>query len=287
MTDDSPIRHVSDTAFWIAEYRHLESQRKDALFKDPLAGKLAKAGGVQATGLKGERRGMAWSVALRTKVIDDYILESIQDGVDAVLNLGTGLDTRPYRLSLPPHLDWYEVDFPPIIDFKISMLKDDRPVCRLHRRALDVTRPSERKQLFEEINIAHKEVLVLTEGVVIYLPESEVASLAEALYEEQHFRYWIVDYFSPLLWKFMEKGQMFKRIKKNAPFQFKPDDWEGFFEEHRWPLKEMRYLVDESRKRRRPLPAPWIFRIIGPLLPKSRTEEFRKMSGYALLERSR
>lgn len=285
MTDNSPIRHVSDTAFWIAEYRHLESQRKDALFKDPLAGKLAKAGGIHVTGLKGERRGMAWSVALRTKVIDDYILEGIQDDVDAVLNLGAGLDTRPYRLNLSPDLDWYEADFPPLIDFKAEMLKDDQPICSLHRRSLDVTRTSERKQLFQEINVAHNRVLVLTEGVIIYLPESEVASLAKALYEEEHFQYWIVDYFSPLLWKFMEKGQMFKRLRKNAPFQFKPDDWEGFFEGHRWPLKEMRYLADESQKAGRPLPTPWIFRIIGPFLPRSRTEDFRKMSGYALLAR--
>lgn len=229
---------------------------------------------------------MAWSVALRTIVIDDYVLEGIQRGVDAVLNLGAGLDTRPYRLDLPPDFDWYEADFPPVMDFKTGMLKDDHPVCRLHRRALDVTRPSERKQLFEEVNAAHKKVLVLTEGVIIYLPEPEVASLAKALHEEEHFQYWIVDYFSPLLWKFMERGQMFKRIKENAPFQFRPDDWEGFFAGHHWPLKEMRYLGDESRRRGRALPAPWILRIIAPLLPRSRTEEFLKMSGYALLERS-
>jgi O-methyltransferase involved in polyketide biosynthesis len=39
---------------------------------------------------------------MRTKVIDDVIIEAIGDSCDKVLNLAAGLDTRPYRLALPP-----------------------------------------------------------------------------------------------------------------------------------------------------------------------------------------
>jgi O-methyltransferase involved in polyketide biosynthesis len=35
------IGNVSDTAFWVAHHRALESERADALFRDPLAGILA------------------------------------------------------------------------------------------------------------------------------------------------------------------------------------------------------------------------------------------------------
>lgn len=38
---DTPIENVSDTAFWVAHYRALETKRPDALFHDPLAGVLA------------------------------------------------------------------------------------------------------------------------------------------------------------------------------------------------------------------------------------------------------
>jgi O-methyltransferase involved in polyketide biosynthesis len=38
---DTLIENVSDTAFWIAHCRALESERPDALFHDPLAGLLA------------------------------------------------------------------------------------------------------------------------------------------------------------------------------------------------------------------------------------------------------
>jgi O-methyltransferase involved in polyketide biosynthesis len=38
---DTLIENVSDTAFWIAHYRAVESARPDALFRDPLAALLA------------------------------------------------------------------------------------------------------------------------------------------------------------------------------------------------------------------------------------------------------
>jgi O-methyltransferase involved in polyketide biosynthesis len=66
----------------------------------------------------GEKFG-GWSLVVRICVIDELILRSIeQEGIDTVLNLGAGLDTRPYRLSLPSSLHWIEVDFPAILNYK-------------------------------------------------------------------------------------------------------------------------------------------------------------------------
>jgi O-methyltransferase involved in polyketide biosynthesis len=45
---DTLIENVSDTAFWIAHYRALETQRADALFHDLLAGLLAGERGKHA-----------------------------------------------------------------------------------------------------------------------------------------------------------------------------------------------------------------------------------------------
>ena len=36
-TNIPPIQHVSDTAFWVAAHRATETERPDALFKDPYA----------------------------------------------------------------------------------------------------------------------------------------------------------------------------------------------------------------------------------------------------------
>ena len=47
---------------------------------------------------------LGWYVVIRTIIIDDLINQAISQGVDTVLNLGAGLDTRPYRMQLPKTL---------------------------------------------------------------------------------------------------------------------------------------------------------------------------------------
>jgi hypothetical protein len=99
---DPLISNVSDTARWVPTYRATESARPDALFHDPLAERLAgeRGSAIVASAPRTIRNG--WWLVARTKVIDDVIIEAIGDGCDRVLNLAAGLDTRPYRLDLPP-----------------------------------------------------------------------------------------------------------------------------------------------------------------------------------------
>ena len=40
MSSANPIRHISDTALWVAVYRAEESERADAVFRDPYARRL-------------------------------------------------------------------------------------------------------------------------------------------------------------------------------------------------------------------------------------------------------
>ena len=35
---------------------------------------------------------------------------------------------------------------------------------------------------------------------------------------------------------------------RNAPFQFLPEDWFGFFSAHGWRCKELRYLPEEAER---------------------------------------
>ena len=135
---DTLIENVSDTAFWIAHYRALETQRADALFHDPLAGLLAGERGKQIANAMPKSFMTGWAVVIRTCIIDDYIRFAIAQGVDTVLNLGTGLDTRPYRLDLPRSLVWVEADYPDMIEFKEKRLSSEKPRCQLERVKLDL-----------------------------------------------------------------------------------------------------------------------------------------------------
>ncbi len=283
---DKPIQHVSDTAFWIAAYRYQEGNRKDALFHDPLAAVLAGSRGEEiAKRMNAEE--VRWSVTIRTVIIDRYLSERIAEGVDIVLNLGAGLDTRPYRMNLPSHLKWIEADFAHMIQFKTERLAQEIPKCSLERIAVDLSDEIARNKFLAEVNTKGKNILVLTEGVVPYLTNEQAASLASGLALQSNFRWWVVDYFSQYFLKLLRKGRIAKLLKDNAPFQFFPKDWAAFYGGRGWEPKELRYLPIESFSLGRQIPTRWYYRFLAIFLSRSKKEHLLRMSGYALLQKKR
>ena len=279
---DSLIENVSDTAFWIAHCRALETERSDALFHDPLARLLAGDRGKKITEAMPVSFITTWIVAIRTRLIDDYIRWAVTQGVDTILNLGAGLDTRPYRLDLPESLVWIEADYPHIVEFKENRLSQEKPRCHLERVKLDLANLSERRELLTSVNVRAEKMLVLTEGVVPYLSLEEAGSLADDLRTLDHARYWIVEYVSPQASKYRSRGRM-RRLMQNAPFKFAPQDWFGFFEAHGWRSSDVRYLVEEGERLYRPikLPAPLILAFLtrGIFASKEQRAAFRKFQG--------
>ena len=71
------IQHVSDTAFLIAQCRAVESARPDALFRDPLAARLAGDKGRAVLDAWPRPAMTAWMTAVRTVVIDDFIAREV------------------------------------------------------------------------------------------------------------------------------------------------------------------------------------------------------------------
>src|SRR5947199_8992624 len=126
----NPISSVSDTARWVAMYRAMESERPDALFRDPFARRLAGPAGEQILASMPQGRRWAWPMIVRTAVMDEIIMRVVRDeGLDTIVNLAAGLDARPYRLDLPPQLHWIDVDLGGIRSYTESPLPGVRPSC--------------------------------------------------------------------------------------------------------------------------------------------------------------
>ena len=204
-----------------------------------------------------------------------------------MLNLGAGLDTRPYRMELPESLLWIEADYPHMIEYKEERLAKEKPHCRLERVKIDLADAEARRRMLADVDARSQNVLVLTEGVVPYLDEEAVASLADDLRAMQHARHWVLDYFSPEVVKYRGRNGMHRHMQ-NAPFKFAPEDWQGFFERHGWRQTEMRYYMEEAQRLKRQLELPWlmraIFRARGIFISKARREAFMKMAGYVMME---
>src|SRR5436309_8492123 len=126
----------------------METDRPDAHFRDPFARVLAGERGQEIVKKMPGAQRSAWAMIVRTCVFDEVILRLIREnGVNIVLNLAAGLDTRPYRLPLPESLSWFEIDFAPILDYKEEKLQNEKPVCRLERIKMDLSDASARRNV--------------------------------------------------------------------------------------------------------------------------------------------
>src|SRR5690349_13127356 len=206
------IRNISDTALWAATYRARETERHDALFKDPFARRLAGERGERIATGANTPIDTTWAWVMRTYLIDRAIRVRVETGVRTVLNLAAGLDARPYRMDLPPSLRWVEVDLPELLAYKEQALAGEQPKCALERVALDLTDGEARRELFERLGGG----LVVTEGLLLYLSEEQVAALAEDLHAAR-FDYWIFELASPALLKFMQASSGKQTAEGGAP----------------------------------------------------------------------
>ncbi len=287
MNDDAAIRNISDTALWVAMYRAQESERKDALFYDPYARQLA---GERGARIVKEIKNPSWPIVVRTQVLDELILKAVEEeGFDTVLNLAAGLDTRPYRLALPPTVRWVEVDLPDMIDYKRAILKEAKCFCRLEWHALDLADGEARRALFTKVGAAADKVLVLTEGLLVYLDETQVKSLAADLHQQANFRRWLMDLASDALLEMMQKRRGSKMLEAaNAPFRFGPKEHVEFFRPLGWTPAQFLSAGNEAQRLKR-LEVPFIGKLLWPLMallrPRFR-ERMRIFYGIAAFERS-
>lgn len=243
----TPIRNVSDTARWVAAYRALESARKDAIFHDHLAERLAGERGHAIASLATVHS--QWALITRTRIIDDLVLQSVAQGTNCVLNLAAGFDTRPYRLSLPNDLLWLEGDLAPLIEEKEALLRNETPRCKLVRKCVDLADRETRTTFLRDVNAQASRTLVITEGLVIYLETDAVADLARALAAEPNFKQWIVDFSSPEIVGMMRQSMGTALV--HAPFQFVATGGVTLFEQQGWQAEQVLSLMKEAGRLRR------------------------------------
>ena len=187
------IAHVSDTALMTAACRAMETARPDGLTSDPFAARLAGERGMAIARQIPDFDRMCFGMGVRTRFLDGLVVETIaEQDIGTVLNLGAGLDTRPWRLQLPAALRWIEVDLAPMLAYKTNLMADAQPHCLLECIAADVTDPDMRDAVFAAAGDAP--VLLITEGLLMYLPAEAVDSLAA---QPGSARHWLMDITSP------------------------------------------------------------------------------------------
>jgi methyltransferase (TIGR00027 family) len=163
---------VALTSLWVAAMRAVESEREDALFRDPFARALAGEQGFDIL-----ERGKSTTpfdvpiIPVRTKWIDDHFART---SAKQIAILAAGMDARAFRLDLHDK-KVFEVDRDFVFAYKRERIaaapKCDRVEVPVDLR--DDWPAALAKAGFDE----KKPTLWLVEGLLVYLEEVHVRSL--------------------------------------------------------------------------------------------------------------
>jgi O-methyltransferase involved in polyketide biosynthesis len=122
----------------------------------------------------GLRRGDPTAIALRARHLDGWTHEFLTTHPKVtVLHLGCGLDTRVYRLNPGPDVRWFDVDYPDVIDLRRELYPAREGYEMI---GSSVTDPSWLAQVPGDLP-----VLVVTEGLVMYLKEDDGKGLIQRI----------------------------------------------------------------------------------------------------------
>jgi methyltransferase (TIGR00027 family) len=279
---ENVIRNISDTALWVAVYRAMETERSDAVFRDPFARRLAGTRGEEIMRSIKPSQQHAWSFIARTHLIDTFVQQEVASGADMVIDLAAGLDARPYRMDLPASLRWIEIDLPDILDYKAGILGNETPVCHLERIPLDLANAAARRTVFERLGRTSTRALIISEGLLVYLTAEEVCALGRELASQQSFRRWATDLTNPALLKMLQRQIGSRLDQAGAPLKFGPEEGPRFFERCGWKPLDVHGMLHAAAKLHR---LSLLFRLFA-MFPDTKGEKPKAIwGGVVLLER--
>jgi O-methyltransferase involved in polyketide biosynthesis len=113
---------------------------------------------------------------LRAKRLDDWTRTFLTYHPDStVLQLGCGLDSRAFRIGLPPGVEWIDLDFPEVIDLRKRLYPE-------HDRYRMIPSSATESGWLKSVPV-DRPVLVIAEGLMMYLTEPDVRQLLVRLTE--------------------------------------------------------------------------------------------------------
>lgn len=169
---------VSKTAQWTAAARAHESERTDRLFTDPWARTLAGTEGLRLEEKFSALAGGNPYLPIRTRIYDDLLNRFIAQGIDQIVFLGAGLDTRSLRLGWPPEITVYEIERAELLSAKDEVLSDygGRPTCERRYVGADLDGPWSTALSDAGYDPERRSVWV-AEGLLFYLTEQHARAL--------------------------------------------------------------------------------------------------------------
>jgi len=260
--------------------RAIETDRPDALIRDPFARRLAGDEGFEVMA-RGDPPSAVRPpvVAVRTLFFDEAVRATLEAGTRQLVLVAAGMDSRAFRLDFPPGCRVFEIDQPEVLDDKAAKLGDATPRCERIPVPLDL-----REDWPAALGAAGFDgtapALWLLEGLLPYLPAPDVARLLTRVSElaapgsEVLFD---VASDSVLASPFMKERLEFV-ASLGAPWRFSTDTPEALFEPLGWDVDVVDTGVIGRQHGRWPFP---VFPRGTPGVPQSFLVHARKRASQA------
>jgi methyltransferase (TIGR00027 family) len=176
------MNSLAGSARWAAAHRARETEKPNALFKDPYARALAGEEGVemlrQAEAENPQHQIIASYMVIRTRFFDDLMVRAVERGIRQVVLLAAGMDCRAFRFPWPSDLNIYEIDQPEIVELKTQLLQEQNVKSECKRVALPVMLGDNWDEALLAAGFSPTQpTLWCAEGIVCYLPEEKAMEL--------------------------------------------------------------------------------------------------------------
>lgn len=164
------LQGVTETLMITLYGRYKEQSYPDCILKDEKAVEIAEKVDYDFSKYAQEWVSQVTSV-IRARIIDNLLKKFLVNHPQAtVINLGGGLCTRFFRID-NGEVNWYEVDFPEVIELKEKLVEQSN---RYHLIASSILESTWIEQINPDLN---QPLFIIMEGVSMYLTEEENKAL--------------------------------------------------------------------------------------------------------------
>jgi methyltransferase (TIGR00027 family) len=189
-----------------------------------------------------DERGPNASNVARHRLIDDLLRAELQAHPDLnVVIIGAGFDSRAYRLNGGV---WIELDEPQVIAYKNERLPVSKCKNELHRIAIDFSTESLEAKL--AAFAGRSPVVVVIEGVFMYLDEQMIAQLLQTLRRLFPGHKLICDLMNRTFFEKYGRTIHEKLTGMGASFKFTADDPEELFVKNGYKRIALFSMIEKS-----------------------------------------
>lgn len=188
------INGVPETMLQTMYARAKETKKKNAVIQDDKAVEIVESLDYDFA-LADKDAAMGSGVIARTIMLDKMVADYLKTHSDAiVVNIACGLDTRCYR-NAGKYKRWYNIDLPDTIAVRTRFMEEQGPVIYQYAEsAMD-------EAWAEKIEYNGEPVLVVIEGLTMYLTEEDVVKIFQIIDKKFNKATVLVEIMNPFIVK--------------------------------------------------------------------------------------